>query len=94
MIGVERARLAGVVLTTDTVEREISNRLALTIGDAGILADGDEPSPEQRELANPALLGAQSAAATVKRLGEITRVVGIGWGAIGLTFDIPHSARS
>ncbi len=70
----ERARLQGVLLAARTVEHELNNQLALTVGYAELLAQDPALPAELREPALEALRGAQEAARTIERLRRITKL--------------------
>jgi GAF domain-containing protein len=80
LVGLERSRLAGVLLAARTVEHEINNRLVLTVGYAELLAQDPALPAELRALANEALDGAQSAAEIVRRLRGLIEVHELDWG--------------
>ena len=66
--GLERARLAGVQLAARTAQHELNNSLALTLGNAEMLAEHPDLPTDLRVLADQSLRGAQLAAEAVDRL--------------------------
>jgi GAF domain-containing protein len=92
MVGLERARLEGVLLAARTAEHEVNNRLAATVGYAELLATDPKMPTELQELANAAFNGARSAAEVVQRLRAITRLEETDWGPNqGTTIDLRRS---
>lgn len=76
----ERARLEGVLLAVRTLEHEINNQLALTMGYAELLErDARLPGPLRR-LAQETRGGARQAADLVQRLGKLTEIRERTWG--------------
>jgi PAS domain S-box-containing protein len=72
LVGMERARLAGVLLAARTLEHELNNQLALTVGYAELLSRDPRLHPELRSHAEEALRGALAAAGTLGRLQSLT----------------------
>jgi integral membrane sensor domain MASE1 len=90
---VARARLEGILLATRTVEHELRNQLARTVGWTELLA-ADRRLPEAlRPLAVDALTGARDATHTVEQLRRITQVHETDWGPnLPTTLDLARSA--
>lgn len=78
-----RERLEGVMLAARTMQHELNNQLALTVGYAELLANDPVLPARLRELAEEALRGAQAATATVDRLQHITTLEEVDQGAPG-----------
>ncbi len=72
--GLERSRLAGVLLAARTAQHELNNQLALTVGYAELLARNPGLPPDARALAEEALRGAQEAARSLDALQRLTRL--------------------
>jgi signal transduction histidine kinase len=56
------------------MQHEMNNQLGVTVGYAELLAHDPSLSPEQREMAQTALNGAERAAALLDRLRRVTRI--------------------
>jgi len=93
MVGIERARLDGVLLGVRTMEHELNNKLAITVGYAEVLVrDTALPAPLQT-AAGEALRGARDAAQIVTQLHAITQLHETDWGPdVGPTIDLKKSA--
>lgn len=83
LAGVERARLAGVLLAARTLEHELNNQLSLTVGYAELLANSSLLPPPLRPQAEEALRGARGAARTLARLHTVTRLQEVNLGGPG-----------
>ena len=70
----DSARLEGIMLAARTMQHEMNNQLGVTVGYAELLAHDPSLSPEQREMAQTALNGAERAAALLDRLRRVTRI--------------------
>jgi signal transduction histidine kinase len=91
--GLERARLAGVRLAARTAQHELNNSLALTLGNAEMLAEHPDLPTDLRVLADQSLRGAQLAADAVDRLVRVDRVRERDWGPLlGSTIDLGRAA--
>jgi GAF domain-containing protein len=73
LIGLEGAKLRGVLLAANTAAHELNNDLALVTGYASLLALAPELPAPLRATAEQILAGAEEAAATLARLQAITR---------------------
>jgi GAF domain-containing protein len=91
LVGLERARLDGVLLAAHTAEHELNNRLALTVGWAELLARHPRLPPELLQPATEALRGSQEAATLVQQLLQITRIAETAWGPGITTIDLAQS---
>ncbi len=65
------ARLGGALLMARTAAHLLNNQLAMTVGYADLLASDERLPADARAAAREALHGAESAAATITRLGRI-----------------------
>lgn len=94
LIGVERAKLAGVLLAARTAEHEVNNRLAVTVGYAELLTRDHSLSEKSRTMAQMTLQGARSAAEVIEQLRQVTRLEEHDWGDEGQnTIDLARSAQ-
>lgn len=90
--GQERARLDGILLAARTMEHEINNELARTVGFAELLTRATGLSDEQRLFAQQALEGANLAAATVQQFHKLVRVSEHDWSGLSdSTIDLDGS---
>jgi DNA-binding response OmpR family regulator len=76
----DRARLAGVLLAAHTLEHELNNKLAITMGYAEMLERHQELPQSARKLAATARLAARQATEIVQRLLNITVIQERDWG--------------
>lgn len=92
LVGIERARLDGVLLGVRTMEHELNNQLTLTRGYSELIARDRALPAHLRTSASEALRGAQAASAILNDLREITHLQERQWGArLGSTLDLPNS---
>jgi DNA-binding response OmpR family regulator len=85
-------RLEGVMLATRTLEHELGNKLALTVGYAELLAASSDLPPALQQAAREALRGATEAFRLVEQLQQIKRIEETDWGPrVGPTIDIARS---
>jgi integral membrane sensor domain MASE1 len=77
---VARARLEGVLLAARTIEHELCNQLALTVGWAELLKADPALPPALREAADGAHTGALAAATTVQQLQQLNWLPETDWG--------------
>src|SRR5207253_6329812 len=92
LVGLERARLDGVMLAARTAEHELNNRLAPTVGYAELLASDPALPPDLRALAMLTMRGARDAARIVQQLRLVTRLEETDWGPnVNTTIDITRS---
>ncbi|HEY3111416.1 MAG TPA: GAF domain-containing protein, partial [Chloroflexota bacterium] len=92
LVGLERARLDGVMLAARTAEHELNNRLAPTVGYAELLASDPALPPDLRALAMLTMRGARDAARIVQQLRLVTRLEETDWGPnVNTTIDIERS---
>jgi hypothetical protein len=86
---VDRARIAGVHLAIRTAEHELNNSLALTVGNAEMLAVHPDLPADARALAAQSLKGAELAADAIRRMSALEQVREVDWGPmIGSTLDL------
>ena len=89
LVGFEQARLEGVLLTARTLQHELNNRLAVTIGYAELVARNPELPERLRPLTARVSESAESAASILQRLLSVTQVRATEWGpALGPTIDL------
>jgi DNA-binding response OmpR family regulator len=93
IVGVERARLDGVLLGVRTMEHELNNKLTLTAGYTEMLSE-DARLPERlQRAAREAHRGARAAAEIVTRLHSLAELHETQWGPkVGSTIDLQQSA--
>jgi GAF domain-containing protein len=92
LVGLERARLDGVMRAARTAEHELNNRLAPTVGYAELLASDPALPPDLRALATLTMRGARDAARIVQQLQQVTRLEETDWGPnVRTTIDIERS---
>jgi len=77
---VTRARLEGILLAARTIEHELGNKLALTLGWTELLAVHPTLPDALRPLAAEALDGAQQATTILQRLQALNRIEETDWG--------------
>jgi PAS domain S-box-containing protein len=93
MVGIERARLAGVLLAARTAQHEVNNRLAATVGFAELLAEDPALPPHLRKTAADILDRGRAAAQIVDQIGRLTDLQLTDWGSrIEPTIDLGRSA--
>jgi integral membrane sensor domain MASE1 len=89
---VARARLEGVLLAARTIEHELCNQLALTVGFAELLRADPTLPPGLRDAVDGALEGALAAATTVQQLQQLEWLAETDWGPdIPSTIDLERS---
>ena len=93
LVGLERARLEGVLLAARTAQHALNNQLALTVGYADLLAADPRLPPDLREVAREALSGAQAAGITLEQLQSITRLEEIDQAGPGPVLDLARSVQ-
>ena len=92
LVGLERARLEGVLLAARTAQHELNNKLALATGYAEFLALDPSLSPDARESAQEVLAASHAAAAIVDQLRRVTSVQETDWGrGVGSTINLAAS---
>lgn len=92
LVGLERARLEGVLLAARTAQHELNNKLALATGYAEFLALDPSLSPKARESAQEVLAASNAAAAIVDQLRRVTSVQETDWGqGVGSTINLAAS---
>src|SRR3954454_900990 len=95
LVGLERARLDGVLLAVRTLEHELNNKLTLTVGYTEIIGQADDLPPRLRPAANEAHRGAQDAARIVQQLQQVIHLEETEWGQeVGTTIDLNESTRN
>ncbi len=95
LVGLEQARLGGVLLAARTAQHEMNNKLALTVGYAELLTLDPALSPASRNAARECLRGASEAAAMLHQLQQVIEVQVTDWGTpSGPTIDLARSAHS
>jgi DNA-binding response OmpR family regulator len=70
----EAARMQGVLLASATVEHNLGNQLALTMGYAELLANDPRLEPSLRPWAEQAVKGVEAAVTTLEKIRGIRRV--------------------
>jgi DNA-binding response OmpR family regulator len=70
----ETARLQGVLLASSTVEHNLGNQLALTMGYAELLANDARLDPALRPWAEHAVQGVVNAVATLEKIRRIRKI--------------------
>lgn len=91
----ERARLEGVLLAARTMQHELNNRLALTVGYADVIAGDPRLPADLQEPAREALRGALESAEMLTRLGATMRLEERDQGAPGGTvLDVERSTAA
>ncbi|HZS00932.1 MAG TPA: response regulator [Chloroflexota bacterium] len=94
LVGLERARLDGVLLAVRTLEHELNNKLTLTVGYTEIIGTADDLPPRLRPAASAAHRGARDAAHIVQQLRQVIQLQETSWGAqVGTTIDLDESTR-
>ncbi len=94
LVGLERARLDGVLLAVRTLEHELNNKLTLTVGYTEIIGTADDLPPRLRPAASEAHRGARDAARIVQQLRQVIQLQETSWGAqVGTTIDLDESTR-
>jgi len=89
----EARLLDGVLLAARTMEHELGNKLAKTVGWAELLVNAPTLPAEFLTPATEALHGAQEAIALVRQLQRVIRVQETDWGSgAESTIDIPRSS--
>ncbi len=92
LVGLERARLDGVLLAVRTLEHELNNKLTLTVGYTEMIGSADDLPPRLRPAASEAHRGARDAAHIVQQLQQVIQLQEIEWGAhVGTTIDLDES---
>lgn len=92
LVGLERARLEGVLLAARTAQHELNNKLALATGYAEFLVLDPTLPPKARESAQEVLAAAHAAAAIVDQLRRVTSVQETDWGqGVGSTINLAAS---
>jgi PAS domain S-box-containing protein len=89
IVGVERARLAGVVLAARTAQHEVNNRLAIAVGYAEYVSRDERLPQDARDRAMIAAENAQAAADVLAELRLLTRLREASWGPnVAPTIDL------
>jgi CheY-like chemotaxis protein len=70
----EAARIQGVLLASATVEHNLGNQLALTMGYAELLANDPRLEPSLRPWAERAVKGVEDAVTTLEKIRGIRRI--------------------
>jgi DNA-binding response OmpR family regulator len=92
LVGLERARLDGVLLAVRTLEHELNNKLTLTVGYTEIIGSADDLPPRLLAAASEAYRGAQDAARIVQRLQQVIQLQETEWGLqVGTTINLNES---
>jgi PAS domain S-box-containing protein len=91
LVGIERSRLEGALLAARTAQHALNNQLSAVVGYADLLTEDPRLLEELRLLAQEILVGAQDAAQTVQRLGQITRLEEVDRGGPGPVLDLARS---
>ncbi len=91
LVGLQQARIEGVLLAVRTLEHELNNNLALTRGYAELLAASPALPEHLRESAREALSGADQASKLVEGLRRLTAIREHDWGVPGSTIDLARS---
>jgi integral membrane sensor domain MASE1 len=87
-----RARLEGVLLAARTMEHQLGNKLALTLGWTELLAANPALPTTLRPAAEEALDGAQQATVILRQLQALSRVEEADWGPnVPATIDLTRS---
>jgi GAF domain-containing protein len=95
LAGLERARLDGVHLAAKTLEHELNNRLALTVGYSELVENNPATPESVRRYASAAAQGARDASKLIDRLVTLPEVRETDWGAVvGTTIDLHNTDRS
>jgi integral membrane sensor domain MASE1 len=90
---VARARLEGILLAARTMEHELGNKLALTLGWTELLAMNPTLPTTLRSAAEEALEGAQQATTILQNLRQLRHVEQAQWGPdLPATIDLARSA--
>lgn len=88
-----RDRLEGVLLAARTIEHELGNTLATTVGYAELLTHDPSLTPRSKARAEQALRGARQAAAIIRQMLDQTDLHEVGWGTVGrTTIRLPDSS--
>lgn len=101
LVGLERARLDGVLLAARTAQHELNNRLTLTTGFAELLSRDGELPERLRTAAMHAWQGAKDAAQILQQLQRVTHLEETDWGPElhrtidlqGSTTELPRPTR-
>jgi DNA-binding response OmpR family regulator len=92
LVGLERARLDGVLLAVRTLEHELNNKLTLTVGYTEMIGSADDLPARLRPAAQEAHRGAQDAGRIVQQLQQVIKLQETEWGAqVGTTIDLDES---
>jgi DNA-binding response OmpR family regulator len=92
LVGLERARLDGVLLAVRTLEHELNNKLTLTVGYTEMIGSADDLPARLRPAAQEAHRGAQDAGRIVQQLQQVIKLQETEWGAqVGTTIDLHES---
>ena len=92
---VARARLEGILLAARTMEHELGNKLAVTLGWTELLAISPDLPASLRPPAEEALAGAQQATAILRQLQALSRVEEADWGPnVPPTIDLARSTAA
>jgi integral membrane sensor domain MASE1 len=90
---VAHARLEGVLLATRTMEHELRNQLARTVGWTDLIAMNPTLPEALRPAVAEASRGAHDATRTLERLHRLSRLEEIEWGPqVGSTIDLDRSS--
>jgi GAF domain-containing protein len=93
LAGLQRSRLAGVLLAARTAQHEIRNALTAALACAELMAEDPSLPDDLRLLADEALRGTTRARNGLERLGRLTRIQELDWGpGAEPTIDLEHSA--
>ena len=86
-------RLQEAVLAARTAQHALNNQLATVVGYTELLIENPLLTGDTRENARDILAAAQAAAATVARLGRITRLEQVDQGGLAPVLDLPRSVE-
>jgi integral membrane sensor domain MASE1 len=92
---VARARLEGILLAARTMEHELGNKLAVTLGWTELLAANPALPASLRSAAEEALDGAVQATTILRQLQALSRVQETNWGPdVPPTIDLARSTAA
>src|SRR5207244_12002609 len=85
LVGLEHARLDGVLLAARTAQHELNNQLAVARGYAEMLAGAPDLPPHLHEIAEEVMNAADDAATIVRQLRNISHIHEHHWSEPGET---------
>ena len=92
LVGLERARLEGVLLAARTAEHELNNQLTLTVGYSELLAADPRLLPELAGFAEEIVRSAYGAAEALRVLRQVTHIEEQDFGPpVGTTLDLKRA---